>query len=118
MGRLLALSTVNGQGRLRVSAVDGHLLRAQWVFTTRSDSVRAHDLRRNPGVSEAHLEGEEFGVFTHGDATVLLPGHPDLPWICDHFTHHYGRSPSSWGPAMVYLRIQPRWLDGFLRSPP
>lgn len=83
------------------------------MFTTSSDSIRADDRLRSPAVSAAHLEGEEFGFFTHGDAEFLVPGDPDLAWIDDHLTRHDGSSPSSWGPAMVYLRIQPRWMISY-----
>jgi hypothetical protein len=43
--RTLALSTVSAAGRPRVSAVDGHLLRGRWVFTTSGSSVKASDMR-------------------------------------------------------------------------
>ncbi len=111
--RTLALSTVSGAGRPRVSGVDGHLLRGRWVFTTSGSSVKAADLRSRPAVSAAYLEGDTFGVFTHGDAEFLGSGHPDRSWIEAHLTRHYGSSPSTWGPDIVYVRIEPRWMVGY-----
>lgn len=110
--RTLALSTVSAAGRPRVSGVDGHLLRGRWTFTTSGSAVKAADLRR-PAVSAAYLEGDTFGVFTHGDAEFLDQAHPDRAWIEEHLTQHYGASPSTWGPDIVYVRIEPRWMVGF-----
>jgi general stress protein 26 len=111
--RTLALSTVSAAGHPRVSAVDGHLLRGRWVFTTSGSSVKAADMRIRPHVSAAYLEGDSFGVFTHGTVEFLAEDHPDRPWVEDHLTRHYGSSPSSWGPDIVYARIQPNWMVGF-----
>ena len=111
--RTLALSTVSAAGRPRISGVDGHLLHGRWIFTTSGSSVKATDLRSRPHVSAAYLEGDTYGVFTHGDAEFLDPGHPDLPWVDDHLTRHYGSSPSSWGPDIVYIRIVPNWMVGY-----
>ncbi|HEY1323999.1 MAG TPA: pyridoxamine 5'-phosphate oxidase family protein, partial [Streptosporangiaceae bacterium] len=66
--RVLSVSTVSAGGRPRISGVDGHFLRARWVFTTSGTSVKAADLRARPQVSASYLEGDSFGVFTHGDA--------------------------------------------------
>jgi pyridoxine/pyridoxamine 5'-phosphate oxidase len=95
--RTLALSTVSGAGRPRISGVDGHLLRGRWVFTTSGSSVKAADLRSRPAVSAAYLEGDTFGVFTHGEAEFLAADHADRGWIEEHLTRHYGTSPSTWG---------------------
>ena len=111
--RTLALSTVSAAGRPRISGVDGHLLRARWVFTTSGTSVKAGDMRLRPAVSAAYLEGDTYGVFTHGDVEFLDAVHPDRGLIEDHLTAHYGASPSTWGPDIVYLRIQPRWMVGY-----
>jgi Pyridoxamine 5'-phosphate oxidase len=111
--RTLALSTVSARCRPRISGVDGHFLRARWVFTTSGSSVKAADLRSRPAVSAAYLEGDTFGVFTHGDAEFIAPGHPDRVWIDEHLTRHYGASPSSWGPDIGYVRINPSWMVGY-----
>jgi hypothetical protein len=111
--RTLALATVSPGGRPRISAVDGHLLHGRWVFTTSGSSVKAADMRSRPHVSAAYLEGDSFGVFTHGTVEFLGIDHPDRPWIEEHLTAHYGSSPSSWGPDIVYARIQPTWMVGF-----
>jgi general stress protein 26 len=112
--RTLVLATVSPAGRPRVSAVDGHLLRGRWVFTTSGSSVKATDIRSHPSVSAAYLEGESFGVFTHGTAEVLSVDHPDRTWVEEHLTGYYGQSPSTWGPDIMYGRIQPTWMVGFI----
>jgi hypothetical protein len=111
--RTLALSTVSAAGRPRISGVDGHFLRARWVFTTSGTSVKAADIRDRPAISAAYLEGDTYGVFTHGDAEFLAADHPDRGWIEAHLTEHYGASPSTWGPDIVYLRLQPSWMVGY-----
>jgi hypothetical protein len=111
--RTLALSTVSPAARPRISGVDGHLLRGHWIFTTSGSSVKAADMRVRPAVSAAYLEGDTFGVFTHGDAEFLDASHADRSWIEEHLTEHYGSSPSTWGPDIVYIRISPRWMVGY-----
>jgi general stress protein 26 len=88
-------------------------LKARWVFSTSGSSVKAIDLRSRPQVRAAYLEGDSFGVFTHGNAEFISAEHPDRTWIDQHLTAHYGASPSSWGPDVVYVRIKPRWMVGF-----
>jgi general stress protein 26 len=115
--RTVVLSTVSAGGRPRTSAVDGHFLKGAWFFTTSGGSVKAQDLRARPGASVAYIEGDELGVFTHGDASFLSPQHPDRAWVEDHLTRHYGQSPSTWGPDIVYIRVQPRWMVAFQAHP-
>lgn len=115
--RLLALSTVSAGGRPRISAVDGHLLRGRWVLTTSGSSVKAADMRQRPWVSAAYLEGEQFGLFVHGEAEFLDSGHPDRSWVDRHLTAHYGQSPSAWGPDIVYVRVRPHWVVAYQSQP-
>jgi hypothetical protein len=114
--RTLVLATVSPAGKPRVSAVDGHLLRGRWVFTTSGSSVKATDMYSRPHVSTAYLEGESFGVFTHGIVEVIDVNHPDRAWIDQHLTDHYGASPTTWGPDIFYGRIQPTWMVGFIND--
>jgi hypothetical protein len=37
--------------------------------------------------------------------------------IEDHLSTHYGSSPSSWGPDIVYVRVQPHWMVVYASSP-
>jgi hypothetical protein len=110
----LALSTVSAQGRPRISGVDGHFLRGRWVFTTSGTAVKARDMRKRASISAAHLRGDTFGVFVHGEAEFLERDHPDREWIQQHLTNHYGSSPDEWGEVIVYVRIRPRWMVGYL----
>lgn len=111
--RTLSLATVTRAGEPRISGVDGHFLHGRWVFTTSGDAVKARHLRERPGVSVAHIVGDDLGVFCHGRAEFLTPQHPDFAEIEDHLVAHYGSSPSSWGDDIVYLRVQPHWVVAY-----
>lgn len=113
----LALATVTAAGEPRVSGVDGHLLRGRFVFTTSGTALKAGHLRRSPGVSAAHLVGDDLGVFVHGHARFLDVDDPENSWIEDHLVAHYGSSPRSWGPDIVYLRIEPTWMVAYAPDP-
>jgi hypothetical protein len=111
--RTLAVATVTSAGEPRVSGLDGHFLHARWVFTTSGTAVKARHLRARPAVSAAHIVGDDLGIFCHGRAEFLSAGHPDFPAIEEHLVGHYGSSPSSWGPEIVYVRVQPHWMVSY-----
>jgi hypothetical protein len=111
--RTLSVATVTRSGEPRISGEDGHFLHARWVFTTSGEAVKARHLRARPAVSAAHIVGDDLGVFCHGQAEFLGPDHPDRPAVEEHLTAHYGSSPSSWGPDIVYLRVQPHWMVSY-----
>jgi hypothetical protein len=111
--RTLAVSTVTASGEPRVSGEDGHFLHARWVFTTSGTAVKARHLRARPAVSVAHIVGDDLGIFCHGRAEFLEPEHPDFAAIEEHLVGHYGSSPRSWGPDIVYLRVQPHWMVSY-----
>ncbi len=115
--RVLVLTTSSAAGRPRSSAVDGHFLRGRWVFTTSGDSVKARDIASRPWVSTAYVEGERLGVFAHGRAEVIGPGHLDRDWIEAHLEGHYGASPATWGPAIVFARVEPDWMVAYAPDP-
>jgi hypothetical protein len=83
------------------------------VFTTSGTAVKARHLRDRPALSAAHIVGDDLGVFCHGRAEFLATGHPDFAETEDHLAAHYGSSPSSWGPDIVYLRVQPHWMVSY-----
>ena len=109
----LSLATVTARGEPRISAVDGHFLHARWVFTTSGAAAKARHLKQRPAASIAYVDGERIGVFSHGDVEFLTAEHPDFAEIEEHLTNHYGESPSSWGPDIVYCRLQPTWVAGY-----
>jgi hypothetical protein len=112
----LALSTVTAAGEPRVSGVDGHFLRGRWLFTTSGTAVKARHLRARPSCSVAHLRGDDLGVFVHGRATLM--GRADVPdWVEEHLVAHYGSSPTSWGPDIVYAWVEPTWMVGYAFDP-
>ncbi|TDO30613.1 pyridoxamine 5'-phosphate oxidase [Kribbella sp. VKM Ac-2527] len=109
----LNLATVTAHNEPRISAVDGHFLHARWVFTTAGSAAKAQHLRVRPAASISYVDGERIGVFSHGTVEFLTPEHPDFEEIEEHLTAHYGSSPSSWGPDIVYCRLQPHWMVGY-----
>ena len=64
-------------------------------------------------MSAAHLVGDDLGVFCHGRAEFLRREDPDWAPIEAHLTAHYGSSPTTWDPDIVYLRIRPHWMVGY-----
>ncbi len=118
---VLSIATVTASGEPRVSGVDGHFLHGRWVFGTDRSAAKARHLAARPAASVAHLRGEELGVFTHGVAEVLNPvdGPPDPAWpaILAHLTEHYGRSPLTLGPDVVYYRLRPHWMVAYAAGP-
>ena len=115
--KVLVVATVGADGRPRTSCVDGHFLRGRWVFTTSADSVKSRDLAARPAVSATYVDGEKFALFVHGDAEFLDVSQPEHAWIEEHLVGHYGASPSTWGPAISYLRINPRWMVAYAFDP-
>ena len=110
--RILSLATVTAKAEPRVSAVDGHLLHAQWIFSTSLTSAKARQIHRQPAVSASYLEGEELGIFTHGRATRIDETDPDFETTLAYLTNHYGSSPLSWGDTALY-RLVPEWMVGY-----
>jgi hypothetical protein len=111
--RVLSLATVTARGDPRISAVDGHLLRARWIFSTSGSAAKARHLRARNAVSAAYVEGEEVAIFTHGRVTFLRPGSATFEGTLADLTEHYGSSPMSWGPDIVICMIEPTWMVGY-----
>ena len=110
--RTLNLATVTARGEPRISAVDGHLLHARWVFSTSVTSAKARHILARPAVSASYLEGEELGVFTHGTAYRIAEDDPAFDETLSHLTEFYGSSPLSWGDTALF-RLEPCWMVGY-----
>jgi hypothetical protein len=112
----LALATTTAAGEPRVSGVDGHFLRGRWLFTTSGTAVKVRHLRARPACSVAHLRGADLGVFVHGRASLMSSA--DAPsWVEEHLVAHYGLSPSTLGPDIVYAWVDPAWMVGYAFDP-
>jgi hypothetical protein len=111
--KVLVVTTVSPFGRPRSSAVDGHFLHGHWTFSTSGDAVKAVDIAPRPAVSTAYVDGERFALFAHGDADLIAEGHPEFAELEAHLTEHYGASPTTWGPSIVYFAIRPRYMVAY-----
>ncbi len=111
--RVLAVATTTAAGEPRISGVDGHFLHGRWVFTTSGTAVKARHLKARPATSVAYIDGEEVAVYCHGHVDFLTPAHPEFAEVEAYLTDHYGSSPSSWGPEIVYCRVRPTWMVGY-----
>jgi general stress protein 26 len=110
--RTLSLATVTSRGEPRVSAVDGHFLHAQWIFSTSVTSAKAKQLKARPAVSSSYVEGEELAVFAHGSAYRIAEDDATFEATLAYLTDHYGSSPLSWGDTALY-RVRPSWMVGY-----
>ena len=111
--KVLVVATVTTTGEPRTSCVDGHFLHGRWLFSTSGTSTKARHLKARPVVSTTHAEGERLAVFTHGSVDHMTPGHSDFAGYDAHLTAYYGSSPTSWGPSIVFLRVEPTWMVGY-----
>jgi hypothetical protein len=111
--KVLVVTTLSPSLRPRSSAVDGHFVHGHWVFSTSGDALKAGDIARSPAVSAAYVDGERFALFSHGDAELIAAGHPEYEQLDAHLTAHYGASPTTWGPSILYFAIRPRYMVAY-----
>ena len=108
--KVISVATVTAHGEPRISAMDGHFLHGTWTFSTSRTAAKARHLAARPGVSVAHVDGEQLAVFSHGHVVEL--GGDELAEVDRHWTAHYGSSPLSWGDVVMY-RLDPSWMVGY-----
>jgi general stress protein 26 len=108
--KVISAATVTAHGEPRISAMDGHFLHGTWTFSTSRTAAKARHLAARPGVSIAHVDGEDLAIFSHGRAVELAGD--ELARVDEHWTAHYGSSPMSWGDVVMY-RLDPTWMVGY-----
>lgn len=108
--RVVTVATVTASGEPRISAMDGHFLHGTWTFGTSGTAAKARHIARRPAVSVAHVDGEDFAVFSHGEAERLDDADAGYVEILDHWTAHYGESPLGWGDDVRLYRLRPTWM--------
>ncbi|MGH8967182.1 MAG: pyridoxamine 5'-phosphate oxidase family protein, partial [Actinomycetes bacterium] len=60
-----------------------------------------------------YIDAEDVAIYCHGRVEFLTADHPDFAAVEEHLVGHYGSSPSSWGPSIVYCRVRPTWMVGY-----
>jgi general stress protein 26 len=108
--KVISVATVTATGEPRISAMDGHFLHGTWTFSTSRTAAKARHLAARPAVSVAHVDGEAMAIFSHG-RVIELAG-DELATVDEHWTAHYGSSPSSWGDVVMW-RLEPSWMVGY-----
>ncbi|GIF22147.1 general stress protein 26 [Actinoplanes tereljensis] len=111
--KVLSVATVTATGEPRISALDGHFLHGTWTFSTAGSAAKARHIERRPAVSVAHIDGEEFAVFSHGWAEQIFPVDDDWKETLEHWTNYYDSSPLSWGEDVRMYRLAPHWMVGY-----
>jgi hypothetical protein len=111
--KVLVVATVTKTGEPRTSCVDGHFLHGKWLFSTSGTATKAKHMKARPAVSATHVDGERMAVFTHGTVDYVTAAHPDFAGYDEYFTAHYGSSPTTWGPDIVFLVLQPHWMVAY-----
>ena len=111
--KVVSVATVTAQGAPRISAMDGHFLHGRWTVSTDGGAAKARHMMARPAVSIAHVDGEEFAVFSHGRVERMRPPDPDWTQTLDHWTAFYGASPLSWGEDIHIFRYHPHWMVAY-----
>ncbi len=111
--RVLTVATVTARGEPRISALDGHFVHGTWTFSTDGGAAKARHIQARPAVSVAHVDGETFALFMHGEAQQVRPDDRGWGELLDHWTRYYGESPLGWGDDIRLYRLAPTWAVGF-----
>jgi general stress protein 26 len=111
--KVISVATVTSRGEPRISAMDGHFLHGRWTLSTSGTAAKARHMRARPAVSIAHVDHEEFAVFSHGRVERMRAADPDWAETIGHWTAHYGSSPLDWGPDIHMFRYRPHWMVGY-----
>jgi hypothetical protein len=111
--KVLVLATVTAAGEPRTSCVDGHFLHGSWLFSTDESARKAVQLKARPALSCTHADGERMAVFTHGTGDYITADRPEFAGYDEYFTDHYGSSPTTWGPSIVFVRVKPTWMVAY-----
>lgn len=115
--KVLVLATVTAAGEPRTSCVDGHFLHGTWVFSTDESAHKARHLKARPALSCTYADGERMAVFTHGYADYITADRTEFATYDEYFTGHYGSSPTTWGPSIVFLKVRPTWMVAYASNP-
>jgi hypothetical protein len=111
--KVLVVATTTAHCEPRTSCVDGHFLHGRWLFSTSGGAIKAKHLKVRPAISATHVDGERLAVFTHGTVECVTAEHPDFAGYDAYFADHYGSAASSWGPDIVFFRLNPTWMIGY-----
>lgn len=111
--KVVSVATVTARGEPRISAMDGHFLHGSWTFSTGGTAAKAGHMQVRPSVSVAHVDNEEFAVFSHGRVERMRESDPDWGETIGHWTAHYGSSPLEWSDDLHMYRYRAHWMVGY-----
>jgi Pyridoxamine 5'-phosphate oxidase len=94
--RPLVVATTTRLGEPRCSAVDGLLVRGHLWFSTAANSLKVRHLEVRPGLSGAHVIGDDVGVFVHGQARLVQGASEEAALLAPIWRSACGGAPEEW----------------------
>ena len=110
----VAFATVTSTGEPRVAPIGSIFYRGRFHIPTVATAARARQVKRNPAVSLALFEGNDFAIIAHGRAVTLPQGEAGFAALEAVHREINGGSPAEWGEG-VYLRLDPDVMYTFAR---
>lgn len=113
----ISVGTVSRRGEPFVAPVDGWFLHGAFVFGTADTALRIRHLRERPAVSACHVDGDNIGIWVHGQAEELHPGDALWELYIRETTAQYGLSPETFATGIAVMRIRPRVMFAYAFVP-
>jgi general stress protein 26 len=110
----VAFATVTSRGEPRVSPLDALFIHGRFTMSTGIEATKLKHLRRNPGCSLVHVDGDRIAVVANGTVEWITRDHPDHDEVHAAWTKNYGSDPYTWG-EIAFFRLQPAsmWAYAF-----
>ncbi|MBA2489273.1 MAG: pyridoxamine 5'-phosphate oxidase family protein [Chloroflexi bacterium] len=111
----VALATVTPRGEPRVSPLDALFIHGRFTLSTGGLATRLEHLRRHPGCSAVHMDGDRVAVAVNGAVEWVPREHPEHADLHRSWSETYGSDPYGWGDEIVFFRIEPQamWTYAF-----
>jgi general stress protein 26 len=113
----VAFATVTSKGEPRVSPLDSLFIHGRFTLSTGGEATKLKHLRRNPGCSAVHMDGDRIAVAVNGTVEWIPREHPDHDEIHGAWSRQYESDPYSWSEGVVFFRIQPATMWAYAFQP-